>query len=83
MLDGWYCRTLANEQQAAQQNDNNEQNMGLNDDSDSDSQDNDESRQGVGVGGTNSSNVDYKTHYRYLKRKLKFLIYVSYAEIGL
>ncbi|KAM7349604.1 uncharacterized protein ACRADG_008472 [Cochliomyia hominivorax] len=77
MLDGWYCRTLANEQQqATQQNDNNEQNMGLNDDSDSDSQDNEESRHGAGGGGaTTNSTVDYKNQYRYLKRKLKFLIY--------
>lgn len=74
MLDGWYCRTLASEQQAAPQNESNEQNMGLNDDTDSDSQDNDESRQGAGA--TNST-VDYKNQYRYLKRKLKFLIYVS------
>lgn len=75
MLDGWYCRSLANEQQAAQHNDNTEQNVEVNEDTDSDSQDNDESHQG---GGATNNTVDYKNQYRYLKRKLKFLIYVSF-----
>ncbi|XP_075150232.1 uncharacterized protein LOC142224347 [Haematobia irritans] len=69
MLDGWYCRSLANEEAA--QTDNNAPNMDPNEDTESsDSQENDESRQAQ-----KPNTVDYKTQYRYLKRKLKFLIY--------
>ncbi|XP_013105041.1 uncharacterized protein LOC106085367 [Stomoxys calcitrans] len=69
MLDGWYCRTLANEEAA--QTENNEQIVDVNDETDSsDSQENDESRQPQ-----KNNSVDYKTQYRYLKKKLKFLIY--------
>uniref|UniRef100_A0A1A9USC8 INO80 complex subunit E N-terminal domain-containing protein n=1 Tax=Glossina austeni TaxID=7395 RepID=A0A1A9USC8_GLOAU len=70
MLDGWYCRTLANEQATAtQQNDHIDPNE-ENDDTESDSQYND----GIQPRFSNAA-VDYKAQYRYLKRKLKFLIY--------
>lgn len=62
MLDGWYCRTMAN-QNAAQ---NNEPNVV--DDSD-DSQDIPVARL--------MPRVDYKAQYIQLKKKLKFLLYVS------
>ncbi|KAL9873784.1 INO80 complex subunit E [Glossina fuscipes] len=70
MLDGWYCRTLANEQAtASQQNDHTDPNE-ENDDTESDSQYND----GIQPRSSNAA-VDYKAQYRYLKKKLKFLIY--------
>lgn len=69
MLDGWYCRSLAASEQHSQVENNEQNNV---DDTDSSSQENDESHQAA------NNSVDYKTQYRYLKRKLKFLIYVSY-----
>lgn len=70
MLDGWYCRSLANEQTGEQNfstgnNDNNEE-------SDSDSQENNDVQNCSDATNT----IDYKVQYRQLKRKLKFLIYV-------
>lgn len=69
MLDGWYCRSLAASEQHSQVENNEQNNV---DDTDSSSQENDESNQAA------NNSVDYKTQYRYLKRKLKFLIYVRY-----
>lgn len=64
MLDGWYCRTMAN--QNATQNNDHESNIV--DDSD-DSQDIPVARL--------MPRVDYKAQYIALKKKLKFLLYVS------
>lgn len=73
MLEGWYCRTLANEQAAASQN---HQDDDDNDQGDSGSEDSQE-------GGQNyNSQVDYKAQYRYLKQKLKFLLYVSIISMS-
>uniref|UniRef100_A0A1I8MVP0 INO80 complex subunit E N-terminal domain-containing protein n=1 Tax=Musca domestica TaxID=7370 RepID=A0A1I8MVP0_MUSDO len=70
MLEGWYCRTL-NEQEQSSQPVQSDQNMEVNDETDSSaSQDNEESHRGQ-----STNNIDYKSQYRYLKRKLKFLIY--------
>lgn len=78
MLDGWFCRTLANEQsgtQPPQQNHSGD----LNDDQMDDDSGTDESQDGIHDNFNNP--VDYKAQYRYLKRKLKFLIYVSSIPI--
>ncbi|XP_067639072.1 uncharacterized protein [Eurosta solidaginis] len=84
MLSGWYCRSMANQQagQIEETDPNVEDDTGTDDDS----QDQQQTQSGVGIGGGLSVNcggnglsaanaVDYKTQYRYLKRKLKFLIY--------
>lgn len=69
MLDGWYCRTMANQQSRQQQNDQDDDNEpNVVDDSD-ESQD-------VPVAHL-MPRVDYKAQYSTLKKKLKFLIYVS------
>ncbi|XP_061395303.1 uncharacterized protein LOC133330918 [Musca vetustissima] len=68
MLEGWYCRTL-NEQEQSAQPVHNEHHIEGNDETDS-SASQDESRRDQ-----SSNAVDYKSQYRYLKRKLKFLIY--------
>lgn len=69
MLDGWYCRSLANEQAASSQNQDEEIDPNDGESGSEDSQD---------EGQDNFNNpVDYKTQSRYLKRKLKFLIYVN------
>lgn len=68
MLDGWYCRSLAN-QNATRNNDNdNKHEPNVVDDSD-ESQDIPVSRL--------MPRVDYKAQYLALKKKLKFLLYVS------
>ncbi|XP_055845854.1 uncharacterized protein LOC129911886 [Episyrphus balteatus] len=67
MLDGWYCRSLANEQAASSQNQDEEIDPNDGESGSEESQD---------EGQDNFNNpVDYKTQSRYLKRKLKFLIY--------
>ncbi|BFG03337.1 INO80 complex subunit E [Drosophila madeirensis] len=84
MLEGWYCRSLANQEEGAvkdeplQQESDEEQptrNIGQ------------VHARGVGAGApassssasagiaNNANNVDYKDRYKNLKRKLKFLIY--------
>ncbi|XP_055383240.1 uncharacterized protein LOC129613272 [Condylostylus longicornis] len=63
MLEGWYCRTL-NEQ--ASQNQPNED-----DSSDEDSQNENEGPPAY----NNNHDIDYKSQYKYLKQKLKYLIY--------
>ncbi|XP_018800035.1 PREDICTED: uncharacterized protein LOC108975775 [Bactrocera latifrons] len=81
MLSGWYCRSMANQQAA--QNDETDPNVDDDSGSDDDSQEHQQTQSGLGIGsgngGGNSSSVpnavDYKSQYRYLKRKLKFLIY--------
>lgn len=68
MLDGWYCRTMAN-QNAARNNDHDDDNEpNVVDDSD-ESQDLPVARL--------MPRVDYKAQYVALKKKLKFLLYVS------
>lgn len=68
MLDGWYCRTMANQNST----DHNEQDNGnepnVIDESD-DSQD-------IPVAHL-MPRIDYKAQYTTLKKKLKFLLYVS------
>lgn len=64
MLDGWYCRTMAN--QNATQNNDHEPNV---------VDDSDES-QDIPVARL-MPRVDYKAQYIALKKKLKFLLYVS------
>ncbi|XP_004534988.1 uncharacterized protein LOC101458417 [Ceratitis capitata] len=83
MLSGWYCRSMANQQAA--QTDETDPNVEDDSGTDDDSQEQQQTQSGLDVGGGsgngggNSSGtanaVDYKTQYRYLKRKLKFLIY--------
>ncbi|XP_053950515.1 uncharacterized protein LOC128858352 [Anastrepha ludens] len=83
MLSGWYCRSMANQQAA--QTDETDPNVDDDSGTDDDSQEQQRTQSGLGIGGGsgngggNSSGaanpVDYKTQYRYLKRKLKFLIY--------
>ena len=68
MLDGWYCRSIAN-QNAVEQNDRDDENEpNVVDDSD-ESQDVPAQHM--------MPRVDYKSQYHTLKKKLKFLLYVS------
>lgn len=86
MLDGWYCRSLANEKASKSLSGDDAAAEPVGDDSDSqETQDNDvaeeegrtsESGRGAGCSVANKNSIDYKAQYRYLKRKLKFLIYV-------
>lgn len=75
MLDGWYCRSFAN-QNASEDNDHDEDHEpNVVDDSD-ESQD-------IPVAHL-TPRVDYKSQYNSLKKKLKFLLYVScYTHIHL
>ncbi|XP_017485950.1 PREDICTED: uncharacterized protein LOC108374490 [Rhagoletis zephyria] len=83
MLSGWYCRSMANQQ--ATPADETDPNVDEDSGSDDDSHEQQRTQSALGIGGGsgngggNSSGatnaVDYKTQYRYLKRKLKFLIY--------
>lgn len=74
MLDGWYCRTMAS-QQSRQQNDHDDDNEpNVVDDSD-ESQD-------IPVAHL-MPRVDYKTQYNTLKKKLKFLLYVSRKSMSM
>lgn len=67
MLEGWYCRTLANEQQSSQ--DANDQDDDQNDSgSDEDSQE--------GALPTIMPKIDYKAQFLGLKKNLKYLLYV-------
>ncbi|KAL7735378.1 hypothetical protein ACLKA6_003228 [Drosophila palustris] len=78
MLEGWYCRSLANQKSSAGNNTEREQ---------LESDDELQSKPSGAVSGTvpaasssastgtANANVDYKERYRNLKRKLKFLIY--------
>ncbi|XP_055296671.1 uncharacterized protein LOC129565619 [Sitodiplosis mosellana] len=67
MLDGWYCRSMAN-QNATQNNDNDDDNEpNVVDDSD-------ESQEDIPVARL-MPRIDYKAQYTALKKKLKFLLY--------
>ena len=68
MLDGWYCRTMANQNAT----ENNDHEPHVVDDSD-ESQDIPVARL--------MPRVDYKSQYITLKKKLKFLLYVSTNQI--
>lgn len=68
MLDGWYCRSMANQNST----DHNEQD----DDNEPNVVDESEDSQDVPVAHL-MQRVDYKTQYTTLKKKLKFLLYVS------
>ncbi|GAB0093468.1 uncharacterized protein DMENIID0001_086090 [Sergentomyia squamirostris] len=61
MLDGWYCRTMANQQASMEQNEN-ELNEIENESSDEESV-------------NQPQVVDFKAQYQILKKKFKFLIY--------
>lgn len=68
MLDGWYCRTMANQNSTEQNEQDDENEPNVVDDSD-ESQD-------ISVAHM-MPRVDYKAQYNTLKKKLKFLLYVS------
>lgn len=76
MLEGWYCRTLANEQSSVNQDERMEGTIEVNEDSGS------EESQDVANDNANNS-IDFKSQYRYLKRKFKFLIYVSIIVLSI
>lgn len=66
MLDGWYCRTLASQQSSQNENDDdNEPNVV------------DESDESQDIPSVQIPNTDHKAQYIALKKKLKFLLYVS------
>lgn len=66
MLDGWYCRTLASQQSSQNENDeDNEPNVV------------DESDESQDMPSVQMPNTDHKAQYIALKKKLKFLLYVS------
>lgn len=65
MLDGWFCRTMAS---AAEQ-----QEQQTSEDEDKSSED--ESNQSLSR--LNQKSVDHKAQYQNLKKKLKYLLYVS------
>lgn len=64
MLDGWFCRTMANSSTTAEQ----EQQT-------SSSEEDDESNQSLSR--LNQKSVNHKAQYQNLKKKLKYLLYVS------
>lgn len=70
MLDGWYCRSMAN-QNSAQNNDD--------EDNEPNVEDSDESDTPVAH---LMPRVDYKSQYDTLKKKLKFLLYVSKYKLA-
>lgn len=72
MLEGWYCRTIKSQNSADQNEVEDEQEPNVVDDSD-DSQDMPSQM--------SRPRVDFKIQYYTLKKKLKFLLYVStYAQ---
>lgn len=73
MLDGWYCRTIKNQNSAEQNDQDDEHEPNVVDDSE-ESQD---------MPSHMMPRVDYKIQYNTLKKKLKFLLYVSYLCINL
>lgn len=64
MLDGWFCRTMASAEQQEQQTSEDE-----------DKSSEDESNQSLSR--LNQKSVDHKAQYQNLKKKLKYLLYVS------
>lgn len=104
MLDGWYCRSMANQssidpedtqsqthqnnhyqQQQQQQNQQNNLRMHMQSQNDgigggggdSGSADDDDSHIAIGNAPNINQRVDFKGRYNNLKKKLKFLLYVS------
>lgn len=76
MLEGWYCRTMANQQSLDHQRDEDDEqerdvHRGI-----ADSGSDEEESQVVTVSNLNPR-IDYKGQYSSLKKKLKFLLYVS------
>lgn len=75
MLDGWYCRSMANQQAANEQHENdddidaNQGDSGATDDS-----------QDEGISRINQKLIDFKSQYHNIKKKLKFLLYVSFIK---
>lgn len=65
MLDGWYCRNV----------DGVDGNVNSNNEDDGDINPGDTSDESI-----ESNDVDYRTQYYGLKRKLKYLLYVSYRQ---
>lgn len=92
MLDGWYCRSMANQQSSSNDPDDNHsqsqhitqqqqhhillpaQHDGHNA---ADSGSDDDSHTAVGNIPNINPRIDYKGQYNNLKKKLKFLLYVS------
>lgn len=92
MLDGWYCRSLANQKTTSTKT--NQEHL----ESDEEAHTKQSTMPGTTAAasaagattaassststGTANENIDYKERYRNLKRKLKFLIYVSNNRCG-
>lgn len=70
MQEGWYYRALANEQSSHSQNGNNVEIQ-------SDEEILNQNQSGEQI----SELSDYKTEYQNLKKKLKFLLYVSILQL--
>lgn len=96
MLDGWYCRSmneqaLQQQQQQQQQHPHSSQPQGRNS-LDGDDLGDREDRDGGDSSGQDEDsdedvlptrrNIDYKAQYNTLKKKLKYLLYVSSAMSG-
>lgn len=90
MLDGWYCRSLANEKATKRSSEDD----AVQPDEESGSEEESQENEGLEDGQRSpqfiddqhpahsdhsviKTSIDYKSQYRYLKRKLKYLIYVS------
>lgn len=71
MLDGWFCRTMASAEQQ-------EQIPQTSEDEDDKSSEEDESNQSLSQ--LNQKSVDHKAQYQNLKKKLKYLLYVSWES---
>lgn len=80
MLEGWYCRSLANQKTKSNKTEREQQ----------ESEDEHHPSSSVpralpaamSSTSTAHSSIDYKERYRNMKRKLKFLIYVSRFIVG-
>lgn len=72
MLDGWYCRSMASQ--------NSTQNNDHDDDNEPNVVDESEDSQDVPVARL-MPRADYKAQYISLKKKLKFLLYVSSIKL--
>lgn len=94
MLDGWYCRSMANQQSSSIDPDDNQsqshqmtqqQHHNLPTQHDghnaADSGSDDDSHTAVGNIPNINPRIDYKAQYNNLKKKLKFLLYVSVCFI--
>lgn len=64
-MDGWFCRTMANSSTTAEQEPQ----------TSSESSEEDESNQSLSR--LNQKSVNHKAQYQNLKKKLKYLLYVS------